>query len=94
MIYSTAPGSVRDYCNNHCLLERKGDVDLPTARYWRLDPDTIASFSTADPEWRKLLDASESYKPGIIIQAGDVIKRFDLPSGTADALAILKQYGG
>jgi len=90
IVYTGGPGSVRDYCDRHCLIEVKGDVSYPAWRLWKLDGDGDNVESAFQP----LLSAAGN-KPSIIIQqANGDITTHDMPATPSATLQLLEKYGG
>lgn len=94
IIYSEQPGSMRDYIKSHALTETVKDAagkttEQPAMRIW----PTNVNAAQAGTNWKPLLDKTNK-QPCLVVQAGDTITKFDFPATNADAVKLLKQFGG
>jgi hypothetical protein len=94
IIYSVQPGSVLDYVTTHALTDTVTDAEggTHTVSAWRRLPTTSAPTAFG-ALWAPLFTAAKG-TPGIIVQSGDNVTRFDLPATAADALKLLTPLGG
>ena len=94
VIFSGAPDSMRAYLDTHCIVDTVKDASggsdsLAAKRIWPTNVDPAAAGAL----WKPLLTTAAG-KPGVIVQAGDKITRYDLPVTNADALKLLAPLGG
>jgi len=94
LVYSAAPGSLRDYLDSHVLYDNVKDaaggiLAIGAKRVWpvNVDPAPVSLL------WQPLLRAADG-KPGIVVQVGADIQRFDLPASNAAAIKLLEPLGG
>lgn len=87
ILYSTEPGSVRDYLATNCTKDSAG---LPQWRVWDqnvVPPDNL-------PAWKKAMARPRSSLPWIVIGTGKTGYEGKLPSTTAETLELLRKWHG
>lgn len=91
-ITSTADGSVRDFCNDHCI---KGpDGKTPEAVFVDDDSDFALMPDHWKPAWERRPHDSAAGLPWIVVSNGRSGYEGPMPDTEAETLAILKKVGG